>query len=193
MFNSNIKNILLSYPLVQETYKYFVNKIVDNGLKFAHLLAKPINSTLKNLILIQGLDPNMSPEANLIHQYQNLFDELNDNKLDYNNELDLSWAKKKFESLKHLGSMPEEGISFDEYKELTDLSNISKISPPEQDAELNVDKEYPLSLLEITEETIKADPTIKIMSPLKNKKLTTKSRAPKKAAATKKKISKKAK
>ena len=101
-----------------------LKKYVDGGVVAVGAVLGPINSFMRHLLTVQGLDPETTPgekQRALVQQaLTSFFEKVHDK--DFDEDYDLSWVKKRFEDTrKHLTQL---NLTQDRFMELTDLSKV---------------------------------------------------------------------
>lgn len=101
-----------------------LKKYVDGGVVAVGAVLGPINSFMRHLLTVQGLDPDSAPgekQRALVQQaLTSFFEKVHDKAFD--EDYDLSWVRQRFEDTrKHLNQL---NLTQDRFMELTDLSKI---------------------------------------------------------------------
>lgn|SRR5574337_992568 len=117
-----------------------VSKYVNAGIGILTIGLKPINSVMRHLLTVQGLDPDSVPgekQRELLQKVlYGVFSEKHDDAFDP--DYDFSWINQKFEETRN--RMKELNLTKEKFRALTDLSRFSNETsvPFDKLSELNV-------------------------------------------------------
>lgn len=132
-----------------------LKKYVDGGVVAVGAVLGPINSFMRHLLTVQGLDPNTTPgekQRALVQQaLTSMFENKHDK--DFDEDYDLSWVQKRFEDTRsHLNQL---NLTKDKFMELTDLSKLGSGRYPTAAEEQEIYRTHPSTVLESREIPIK--------------------------------------
>jgi len=101
-----------------------LKKYVDGGVVAVGAVLGPINSFMRHLLTVQGLDPDTTPgekqRALVQEALTNFFEKVHDKAFD--EDYDLSWVRQRFEDTRK--NLKQLNLTQDRFMELTDLSKI---------------------------------------------------------------------
>lgn len=116
-----------------------LKKYVDGGITAVSTVLAPINSIMRHLLVVQGLDPDAVPgakdKAALLKGLELFFD--NKHEKDFDEDYDLSWVQQKFNKTR--GALKDLQLTKDKFMELTDLSRLPNLGRVEDFTEEPID------------------------------------------------------
>lgn len=104
-----------------------LKKYVEGGVVAVGAVLRPINSFMRHLLVVQGLDPEAVPGEKqrllVLQSLTNFFDSKHEK--DFDDDYDLSWVNQKFEKTR--GALKDLKMTKDKFMELTDLSRLPNV------------------------------------------------------------------
>ena len=128
--NDLVKLAFGKYPKLLPAY-------VESGKQVVNVMVNVANDIMLHLIIVQGLDPTITPQDRLFKELQN---GLNDafakiHETTFDNDFDFSWLHKNWEETRK--KLQDKEMSKDKFVALTDLSHVSDVSDPPSTIENN--------------------------------------------------------
>jgi hypothetical protein len=115
-----------------------LKKYVEGGVAVVGTVLKPVNSFMRHLLTVQGLDPDTTPGESqrlLTQQALTSFFESKHDK-DFDDDYDLSWVAQKFEKTR--GTLKDLALTQDKFMQLTDLSKMGSGRYPTAEEEQEI-------------------------------------------------------
>jgi hypothetical protein len=116
-----------------------LKKYVGGGITAVSTVLAPINSLMRHLLTVQGLDPDAVPgakdRAEFLKGLEAFFDDKHEK--DFDEDYDLSWVQQKFNKTR--GTLKDLQLTKDKFMELTDLSRLPNLGRVEDFTEEPID------------------------------------------------------
>lgn len=107
-----------------------LKKYVEGGVTAVGLMLTPLNTFMRHLLVVQGLDPDSIPGEKerlaLLEALENFFEKRHDK--DFDSDYDFSWIQKRFEETRKTLNQLE--MTKEKFMDLTDLSKLSSHDKP---------------------------------------------------------------
>lgn len=100
-------------------------KYVNTSLAVLHRILSPVDTFMRHLLVVQGLDPDTTPGAKQREALQlmtnELFNKTHDK--DFDDDYDFTWIQKRFEDTKKTLNQPQ--LTKEKFMDLTDISRFN--------------------------------------------------------------------
>ncbi len=100
-------------------------KYVSTSLNVLHLILAPVDTFMRHLLIVQGIDPDTAPGARQREAIQMMTNELM-NKIhdkDFDDDYDFTWVQKRFEDTRKVLNQPQ--LTKEKFMDLTDISKFN--------------------------------------------------------------------
>lgn len=112
-----------------------LKKYVEGGVTAVGLALTPLNTFMRHLLVVQGLDPDSVPGEKqrlaLLEALENFFEKRHEK--DFDPDYDLSWVQKRFEETRKTLNQLE--MTKEKFMDLTDLAKLGSSRYPTADEE----------------------------------------------------------
>lgn len=109
-----LDNLLRRSPRLLSAYVSVATTLVDKTLT-------PLNSLMRHVLVIQGIDPNTSPGDRLKKQVQQAIDKVDDFE-EYEEDYDFSWVERQRKQA--VAKLDDLNLTQERFRELTNLSKL---------------------------------------------------------------------
>lgn len=114
-----LDNLLRNNPKLRATYVQFATKVVGTTLI-------PLNSLMRHVLVIQGIDPNSHPGDKLFRLANEAMDQIQDTE-EYAEDYDFSWVERQWK--KTAQKLNNINLTKERYRELTNLARLEQDEP----------------------------------------------------------------